>query len=434
MANKNRLKKLFDRSAIEPADTQPKSSKPAQDEQEEEASLPLENLQETGEATEAAGAPDDVAGAPSLLEEAESEMTDLSALEGESIVPEQESTGSVEETSEDLLEDVRRSLIEEETEKDKKESRWWRRLGKRGKQPEPEPAPVPAEIDFPVTQNAQGPGEAVEHPPEEPAEPDEIEDLIHMLEAEEQARTSRAAPGPDIAERDIPTASEPEIDFDELKRQAFEPRAGAEQTEGMSDSDVRAIALEGGEEVLVEVEARPVDPMQERLTAVENAFKPYRRYIYTVLTLLGVAMAVTAILIMFNVYQRSRPQPVQEPSNLPYPTAVRLPGGWSFSLGRGTLQNGRWDPNGAEWLEGTEVCRWVALPWSTQLEAVIRTLNPKDPIELTMSNNDTLMYDVYSIRQMTPEQMQELDTNSPCLLLILTQQDAEARWVLTALP
>src|SRR5574339_537388 len=187
MVNKIRLKKLFDRSAIEPADTQPKSSKPAQDEQEEEASLPLENLQETGEATEAAGAPEDVAGAPSLLEEAESEMTDLSALEGESIVPEQESTGSVEETSEDLLEDVRRSLIEEETEKDKKESRWWRRLGKRGKQPEPEPAPVPAEIDFPVTQNAQGPGEAVEHQPEEPAEPDEIEDLIHMLEAEEQA-------------------------------------------------------------------------------------------------------------------------------------------------------------------------------------------------------------------------------------------------------
>ncbi|HLO15268.1 MAG TPA: hypothetical protein VK206_10590, partial [Anaerolineales bacterium] len=88
----------------------------------------------------------------------------------------------------------------------------------------------------------------------------------------------------------------------------------------------------------------------------------------------------------------------------------------------------------AEWLQGTEVCRWVALPWSLQLEAVIRTLNPKDPIELTMSNNDKLVYQVYSVRQLTPEEMQKLDSNSPCLLLILVQPDSDKRWVLTALP
>jgi hypothetical protein len=139
-------------------------------------------------------------------------------------------------------------------------------------------------------------------------------------------------------------------------------------------------------------------------------------------------------LIMFNVYQQTRPQPTQQVSNLPYPTSVNLPGGWSFQLGRGAIQAGKWEPQGAEWLEGTEVCRWVALPWSTQLEAVIRTLNPKDPIELVMSNNDKLIYEVYSVRKLTPADMQELDSNSPCLLLILTQPDSEERWVLTALP
>ena len=76
----------------------------------------------------------------------------------------------------------------------------------------------------------------------------------------------------------------------------------------------------------------------------------------------------------------------------------------------------------------------VALPWSRQLEAVVRTLNPEDQIELGMSNSDKLNYSVYSIRQMSPEEMRELDSNSPCLLIVLAEPEAEKRWVLTALP
>jgi hypothetical protein len=141
-------------------------------------------------------------------------------------------------------------------------------------------------------------------------------------------------------------------------------------------------------------------------------------------------------LVLYNLYRQtvaaSVPTPI--PSNVPYPTAVSLPGGWTFKLGQGTLVNGSWNPNGAEWLQGTEVCRWVALPWSKQLEAVVRTLNTDDPIKLGMSNNDTLTYKVYSVRQMSPSEMQELDTNTPCLLLVLVQPDSDKRWVLTSLP
>jgi hypothetical protein len=230
---------------------------------------------------------------------------------------------------------------------------------------------------------------------------------------------------------EVEAAPEPEIDFEELKKQAFRSRTD-EEPEAVTD--VRSIALEGGEEVLVEVETKAADPMQERINAFENALRPYRSYIYIAIAILGAAMAVVASLLIYNAYQRSRPAPVQEVSNLPYPTSVSLPGGWSFNLGKGALQNGEWNPKGAEWLEGTEVCRWVSLPWSRQLEAVIRTLNPKDPISLVMSNNDKFVYEVYSVQQLTPQDMQKIDSNSPCLLLILTQPDAEQRWVLTALP
>ncbi len=116
-------------------------------------------------------------------------------------------------------------------------------------------------------------------------------------------------------------------------------------------------------------------------------------------------MAAVAIFLIYNAYQRSvvQAKPTPMPSDLPYPTTVGLPGGWQFNLGRGALtSDGSWNPAGAEWLQGTEVCRWVALPWSRQLEAVVRTLNPDDPIELGMSNNDRLTYNVYSVQADEP--------------------------------
>jgi hypothetical protein len=217
-----------------------------------------------------------------------------------------------------------------------------------------------------------------------------------------------------------------------LKEQTFRPRTPGE---GESESDVRSIALESGEEVFVEVEApKAADPFGERLKALENTLRPYRRSLYMTLAFVGVVMGVLAFFLIFRAYQQFRPQPVKEVSNLPYPVAVSLPGGWSFDLGRGTLQAGKWEPSGPEWLEGTEVCRWVSLPWSRQLEAVLRTLNPKDPIELVMSNNDKLIYSVYSVYEMTPEEIQKQDPSTPCLLIILTGSESEKRWVLTALP
>ena len=332
-------------------------------------------------------------------------------------------------SNEDLLADIRRSLIEEQSDKAQKETKWWRRIGRKEKKTAPEEHSVPVKIDLPPTPASSQVLEEqqLKNDPEEDV--DQIDDLIDMLKAETDLAVVDSSA---VQEVEAPPEPEPELDFEELKKQAFRQRAEGEDSEHFTD--VRSVALEGGEEVLVEVDTQAPDPLEERLKAFENALKPYRLYINIALAFLGVVMAVFASLIIFRVYQASRPQPVQEVSNLPYPSGVSLPGGWSFKLGKGTLQNGKWEPQGAEWLEGTEVCRWVALPWSRQLEAVVRTLNPKDPIELTMSNNDKFVYQVYSVQQLSPEDMQKLDSNSACLLLILTQPDAEKRWVLTALP
>jgi hypothetical protein len=51
-----------------------------------------------------------------------------------------------------------------------------------------------------------------------------------------------------------------------------------------------------------------------------------------------------------------------------------------------------------------------------------------------MSNNDRLTYYVYTVREVSVDELQELDTDTPCLHLVLAKADAETRWVLTAMP
>jgi len=346
------------------------------------------------------------------------ESKDEAALEAE----------SVEESADDVLDDVRRALIEDEEHSHEKETKWWKRIGKGSRKDKTEVLKNEPVEDV-VTPIAP-PIEAMVEMETPAAEVDPIDELIGMLESEAENNVEKT-----LAVSVEEAVPEPEkiIDVEELKKHAFAHR---EQEKDDDISEVRAIALGGDdEEVFVEVDSAHADPFEERLKAFENALKPYRSYINLTMAFLGVVMAVIASILLFNLYKASLPaKPAEEISNLPYPTSVSLPGGWSFSLAKGALVDGQWNPRGAEWLQGTEVCRWVALPWNRQLEAVVRTLNSKDKIELVMSNQDRLTYQVDSIHQMSPEEMQELDSNSPCLLIVLAEPDAEKRWVLTALP
>jgi len=353
---------------------------------------------------------------------------DASASESEAkdVSQSPESHASDEVSMDDLLDDVRRSLIEDEAQSAEKKPGWLSRITKGFQKDQSVADESSAEIesisiepDVPVEQ------------PKEDQYLDEIDELIEMLEPE----SKETQPEPvHVAEPELQPEPEPQppVDMEELKKRAFSPREGADEQEL---SEVRAVALEGGEDVFVEVEAKKEDAAQERVKAFENALRPYQQYIYFAIAFLGVVLAVLAVGIMYTAYQRTRPpEPTPIVSNLPYPVSMSLPGGLNFNLGKGAIKDGKWNPAGPEWLQGTEICRWVAIPWSKQLEAVVRTLTPDDSIELGMSNNDRIKYAVFSIRELTLEQMQALDQNTPCLLLVLAEQDADKRWVVTARP
>jgi hypothetical protein len=225
------------------------------------------------------------------------------------------------------------------------------------------------------------------------------------------------------------------VDVAELKKRAFRRSTPEEE---MNLSEVRSIALEeGGEEVFVEVEAKAADPRQERMTVDrERAQTLPKIFQLSYSSSSASSWWCSCPLPCTACIQRSLPPPpVEEVFQLPYPVRMNLPGGLSFNLGKGSLdEEGRWEPLGPEWLEGTEICRWIAIPYSRQLEAVVRTFNREDQIELVMSNNDTLTYTVNSINQLSLEEMQEIDSGSPCMMLVLAQADTEKRWVVTAIP
>lgn len=340
----------------------------------------------------------------------------------------------IELSADDLLDDVRRSLIEEneDAEESKKPSLWQKiGFGSRKKKDVDE---VPVDVDGAVVSEDVDVEETVESVESDDDAVESIDDLIEILESDGDDETSSKA---DVVASEIQgEQDEPEVekvDVKELKKRAFQSSKPGDKDEDISE--VRAVALEGGEEVFVEVEVKAEDPMEDRLKSFENALRPYKRYIYFGIAFIGLVVIIATSTLLYDAYRQSLPpEPVKEAVVLPYPVVLNIPGPLSFNLGRGTLEDGRWDPRSPEWLEGTEICRWVAIPHSRQLEAVVRTLTRDDKLELVMSNNDRWSYDVYSITQMSLEDMQKVSSNTPCLLLVLADVNTDTRWVVTAYP
>jgi hypothetical protein len=120
--------------------------------------------------------------------------------------------------------------------------------------------------------------------------------------------------------------------------------------------------------------------------------------------------------------------------DLPYPVSLILPGGWNFSLQKSTVSDGQWKPTAGEWLEGTELRRVVALPWNPQTEAVVRTFQAGDGVELGLSNQRTLRYEVEKVERVPVSDTAIMSDPSPALVIILFEEEADSRWVVICKP
>ncbi|HLO15741.1 MAG TPA: hypothetical protein VK206_12985, partial [Anaerolineales bacterium] len=179
MAKKNKIKKIFESMRIESAEANKKLTESVQADSENEAihvqqgespasiPNPQDEVMETSSAQEESAAEQSSLSDEPKLEGAESVAADQqneATLSDE--IPQQEELEATSEdqessvetvqppadetSTEDVLDNVRRSLIEAESETKQKESKWWRRIGRKGKKAESEQPPVNMEIDLPI--------------------------------------------------------------------------------------------------------------------------------------------------------------------------------------------------------------------------------------------------------------------------------------------
>jgi hypothetical protein len=251
------------------------------------------------------------------------------------------------------LDEVRHSLIEVQ-EAEEKKPKWWQRFGKGSRKSKTEtgmPAPVETVVESEEPEAVNMP---VEPPVVDSVKKDEyveqLDELIDMLE--EEAHTDVLDEEVSATHVDEATPEEKQkeqeiVDIKELKKRAFSARAAPEM-EDRSLSEVRSVALDEGEEVFVEVEAKAEDQMQDRMKAIENALRPYRRYFYFVFVFISLVMVLVVSASLYRLYLRSLPPPQWRRWRFNHPVSMNLPGGLSFRLGKETRE-GRWNrrPNGS---------------------------------------------------------------------------------------
>ncbi len=363
----------------------------------------------------------------------------------QALVPEEAAKKETQEpdiSKEDLLADIRQALVAADEEAPEPKGFFGRIRNKLKKTPEPPEKKAETQAlsdDLLETQADLQPSlvearQKKKEPTSNKAEEKAIQEFFADLEALADIEVEEYVPPVPEPRGEVA----PQVQEDELAPVPKLP-VKTRPEEAVVDFDaIREAALQEYDETKIEVEERKPQLREEVRQTIRES-KPFERFL-----LIGAGVVTVLILLFSGVYLIANsisvptptPVPTVDVANIVHPTQLTLPGGWEFRLGQGQVVEGEWNPQRAEWLVETEISRWVALPWSLQLEAVLRTLKPEDQLELTMSNADVLVFNVYSIQELSMEQLLASDPMTPSLLVVL-YNEAEpdgTYWVVEARP
>ncbi len=118
----------------------------------------------------------------------------------------------------------------------------------------------------------------------------------------------------------------------------------------------------------------------------------------------------------------------------PIPVGIVLPDGQAFDLAAGVLVDGNWVPERPEWLSGSQVPRWLAIPWTKKLEQAAKAFKTNDLVHLQMSNGDTLDYRFQWMQDVPVQKIAAYHKNSAELLILLSKPRGSSRLILVAIP
>ena len=216
------------------------------------------------------------------------------------------------------------------------------------------------------------------------------------------------------------------------------PKRGVEPVEAQPPDDYQELRELALEDYIETAEPAPRPSLPELAGGWWHGLGSLQKGFLIGLVLLNLVLVTVGVILLLQAFAvgvfplRSATSTAAPTSVLPYPVEVRLPGGWPIGLKAATILDGAWAPEGPEWLQGTEIRRWIAIPWSKELEAVFKAILPGDTVVLKMSNRDEWTYQVQSVEQVASEKLPELNQNLPSVLIFLADEQSDQRWVLVA--
>lgn len=114
------------------------------------------------------------------------------------------------------------------------------------------------------------------------------------------------------------------------------------------------------------------------------------------------------------------------------PASLEIAGN-TFALGAGRPQGGVWQPaGGGEWLEGTELRRVVAIPYSADLAAAVGRLRAGDEVRLRLRSGEVVRYQVAEVARVRRHQIEVLAERRPSLVVVLYGERTGDRTVVVA--
>lgn len=140
------------------------------------------------------------------------------------------------------------------------------------------------------------------------------------------------------------------------------------------------------------------------------------------------------------------PSPTLRPSPTPYafslsegdapklqsqPASLEL-AGYSYVLSTGQVKNGTWEPAGAQWLEGSELRRIIALPYDVEVANTLALIKPGFVIKLRLRSGQLVKYKLAQTLRLQRQQIEILAEKNPSLAIILYGEASPERTVLIA--
>lgn len=112
------------------------------------------------------------------------------------------------------------------------------------------------------------------------------------------------------------------------------------------------------------------------------------------------------------------------------PVGLELKTGVVFSLQEGQLEQGRWEPESAEWLPGADLVKIVAIPWKDDYQNLVDSLQAGDIARLAMSNWAVEQYQIREIMLAPRTRTDFLNDRKLSLVVIFSRDDDADRWVI----